>query len=87
MPPCYGAYHLLELAGPKEIVLIGVKWEGHGRSARLLTRSLRGVHARANVDKMADLGTKLSHIPRTFLRDFLSPKEEDTKFVNDLEEE
>ena len=36
---------------------------------------------------MADLATKLSNIPLTLLRDFLSPKEEDTLFLNDLEEE
>ena len=36
---------------------------------------------------MADLATKLSNIPPTLLRDFLSPEEEDTLFLNDLEEE
>ena len=36
---------------------------------------------------MADLGTKLSNIRPTFLRDLLSPDEEDTPFLNDLEEE
>ena len=40
-----GDHHRLEVAGPKESVLIGVK--GQGRSARLLTRSLRGIHTRA----------------------------------------
>ena len=30
---------------------------------------------------------KLSNIPPTLLRDFLSPEEEDTLFLNDLEEE
>ena len=54
---------------------------------RLLTRSLRGIHERANVNNMADLATKLSNIPLTLLRDFLSPEEEDTLFLNDLEEE
>ena len=53
---------------------------------RLLTRSLRGIHERANVNNMADLATKLSNIPLT-LRDFLSSEEEDTLFLNDLEEE
>ena len=42
-----GAHHKLEVACPKELVLIGVK--GQGRSARLLTLSLRGIHARADV--------------------------------------
>ena len=36
---------------------------------------------------MADLATKLSNILPTLLRDFLSPEEEDTLFLNDLEEE
>ena len=36
---------------------------------------------------MADLATKPSNIPLTLLRDFLSPEEEDTLFLNDLEEE
>ena len=36
---------------------------------------------------MADLATKLSNIPPTFLPDFLSPKEEDILFLNDLEQE
>ena len=75
---------MLELAGPKELILISVK--GQGRSTRLLTRSLRGIHARADVKNMADLATKLSNIPPTFLRDSLSA-EEDTLFFIDLEEE
>ena len=54
---------------------------------RLLTRSLSGIHERANVNNMADLALKLSNIPLTLLRDFLSPEEEDTLFLNDLEEE
>ena len=36
---------------------------------------------------MADLATKLSNIRSTFLRDFLSPDEEDTQFLNDLNDE
>ena len=36
---------------------------------------------------MADLATELSNIPPTFLRNFLSPEEGDTLFMNDLEEE
>ena len=50
-------------------------------------QSLHGIHARADVNDMADLTTKLSNIPPTFLRYFLSPKEEDILFLNDLEEE
>ena len=63
------------------------KWKGQGWSARLLTRSLRGIHARADVNNMADLATKLSNIPPTFHRDFLSPEEENTLFLNDFKEE
>ena len=63
------------------------KWKGQGRSVRLLTRSLRGIHVRAHINNMADLATKLSKIPPTLLRDFLSPEEEDTLFLNNLEEE
>ena len=36
---------------------------------------------------MADLATKLSNVPPTFLRYFFSPEEEDTLFFNDLDEE
>ena len=54
---------------------------------RLLTRSLRGIHARAHVNNRADLATKLSNILPTLLRDILSPEEEDTLFLNNLEEE
>ena len=36
---------------------------------------------------MADLATKLSNVPPTFLRCFFSPEEEDTLFFNDLDEE
>ena len=63
------------------------KWKGQGRSMRLLTRSLRGIHVRAHVNNMADLASKLSNILPTLLRDFLSPEEEHTLFLNDLEEE
>ena len=31
------------------------KWKGPGRSVQLLTRSLRGIHARADVNNMTDL--------------------------------
>ena len=36
---------------------------------------------------MADLATKLSNIPPTLLRNFLLQEEEDTLFLNNLEEE
>ena len=42
---------------------------------------------KADVHNTEDLVTKLSKIPPTFLRDFLSPEEEHTLFLNDLEEE
>ena len=42
---------------------------------------------KADVHNIEDLATKLSNIPPTFLRDFLSPEEEHTLFLNDLEEE
>ena len=54
---------------------------------RLLTRSLCGIHVRVHANNMAALTTKLSNIPPTLLRDFLSPEKEDTLFLNDLEEE
>ena len=46
--------------------------EGEGRFVNLLTRSLGETHARADVNNMADLATKLSKLRPTFLRDFLS---------------
>ena len=61
------------------------KWKGQGLPVRLLTWSLHGIHARADVNKMADFTPKISSISPTFLRDFLSPKEEDTLFLNHLE--
>ena len=64
-----------------------VYMEGEGRSVNLLTRSLGVTHARADVNNMADLATKLSKLRPTFLRDFLSPDEENTLFLNDLNEE
>ena len=36
---------------------------------------------------MGDLAPKLCNISPTYFRDFLSPEEEDTLFLNDLEEE
>ena len=51
--------------------------------ARLLTQSLRGIHARADVNNMVDVATRVCNIPPTFLLDFLSPEEEDTFFLND----
>ena len=42
---------------------------------------------KTGVHNIEDLVTKLSKIPPTFLRDFLSPEEEHTLFLNDLEEE
>ena len=48
---------------------------------------MREIHGRADVNNMADLATKLSNIRSTFLRDFLSPDEEDTQFLNDLNDE
>ena len=63
------------------------KWKGQGLPTRLLTRSLHGIHARADVNKMADFTKKICSISPTFLRDFLSPKEEDTLFFNHLEDE
>ena len=42
---------------------------------------------KADVHNIEDLATKLSNIPPTFLSDFLSPEEENTLFLNDLEEE
>ena len=47
-------------------------------------RSLHGIHARADVNNMADLPTKVCNIPLTFFLDFLSPEEE-TRFMNDVE--
>ena len=44
---------------------------------QLLTRSLRGIHARADVKNMTDLVRNFFNIRPTFLRDFLSSEEED----------
>ena len=68
------------------MALIGVKRK-RSRSIRAVTRSLREIHARDDEKNIADLATKLSNIRPTFLTDILSPDEEDTLFLNDLEEE
>ena len=52
---------------------------------QLLTQSLRAIHARADVNNMA--ATRVCNIPPTFIFDYLSPEEEDTLFVNDVEDE
>ena len=61
------------------------------RPVRAITHTILAWNTRTeellNVNNMADLATKLSNIPLTLLRDFLSPEEEDTLFLNDLEEE
>ena len=60
------------------------------RPVRAITHTILAWNTRTeellNVN-MADLATKLSNIPLTLLRDFLSPEDEDTLFLNDLEEE
>lgn len=61
--------------------------EGQGRSAQLLTRSLLETYPRGDVNKVADLAAELDNIPPTFIRDFLSPEEEETLFLNDLGDE
>ena len=52
-----------------------------------LTRSLRETHARADVNNMADLATKLSKLRPTFFRDFLLLDEDNPLFLNGLNEE
>ena len=59
---------------------------GQGRSAQLLTRSFRGIHATPDANDIADFNTKLSNIPLTFFRDFLSPEAENIPFLNDAKE-
>ena len=60
------------------------------RPVRAITHTILAWNTRTeellNVN-MADLATKLSNIPLTPLHDFLSLEEEDTLFLNDLEEE
>ena len=60
--------------------------KGQGHPVRLLTGSMCGIHARTDVNSMVDLVTKLSNIPPTILREFLSQGEEDTLFLIDLKE-
>ena len=70
------ALTIVRTGRPIEIVFIGV----NGKAKAGLTRSLRGIHARADVNNKADLTTKFSNIPSAFLRDFLSLGEEETVF-------
>ena len=59
------------------------------RPVHAITHAILAWNTRkADVNNMADLATKLSYIPPTFLRDFLSPEEEeDIMSLNDLGEE
>ena len=75
---------MLELAGPKELVVIREN-EKVKAGPRNYLRSLLGIHARA-ANNMADVTTKLSNVTPTFLRDFLTPEAKDTQCLKDLEE-
>ena len=64
-----GTYNLLELAGLKELVLNGVNGKVKD-GPRDYSRDPYEI--RADVNNMRDLATRLSNIPPTVLRDFLS---------------
>ena len=72
------------------MVLVGVNGKAKGPFAQLPTRSLCDIHARlarADVNNMADVVTRICNILPTFFLDFLSSEEEDTLFMNDAEDE
>ena len=78
-----GAFNLMRLpfvstSWPERTGSHWCKWKGQGRSAQILTRSLRGINTRADVNNMADFTTKLSNVPPKFLRN--------TQFLNDLKD-
>ena len=84
-----GAYHLLELAGLEELVLVDVNGKvkagprDHSRNPCVeYTQELI-------IGKQhGGFSYETSNITPTYLREFLSPEEEeDTLFLNDLEEE
>jgi len=78
---------LLELAGPKQLVLVDVNGKVKA-GPRDNPREPCVEHTQELIIyNMADLATKISDIPPTFLRDFLSLEEQDTLCLNDLEEE
>ena len=56
--PGNGLLPLVRTGRPKRTGSHRCKWKGQGRPAQLLTRSLRGIHARADVNNMADLAPK-----------------------------
>ena len=53
----------------------------------ILASSLHDIHARADVNNMADLATQICNIPPTIFVDFLSSEEGDTLFMNAAEDE
>lgn len=80
-----GAFNLVRLpfvstGWPERTGFHRCKWKGQGRSAQILTRSLRGINTRADVNNMADFTTKLSNVRPKFPREILSS--EDTLFLN-----
>ena len=84
-----GAFNLVRLpivstGWPERTGSHRCKRKGQGRSVQRLTRSLRGINARADVNNMADFTKKLSNVRPKFLGDLLSS--EDTLFLNDLED-
>ena len=73
---------MLELAGPKEMVLIGVK-----KKVKAGPRDYSRDPCVEYTQELADLATKISNIPTTFLHDLLSPEAENALVFSDFEEE
>ena len=80
---------MLELAGRKELVLIGVNGKAGSRNYPrdpCVIYIVHARHARADVNNLADVAMQICNIPLTFFLDFLSSEEEDTLFMNDAED-
>lgn len=77
---------LLELAGPKELVLVGVNGKVKAGSRDNPRDPCVEYTQELIIYNIADLATKISDIPPTFLRDFLLLEGQDTLCLNDLGE-
>ena len=70
-----GAFNLVRLpivstGWPERIGSHRCKRKGQGRSVQILTRSLRGINARADVNNMADFTPRLSNVSQIFFTTF-----------------
>ena len=76
-----------ELAGPKELVLIGPNGKEKGRSTRSRAWGLRGLRAMRDVNNMADVARLACKTPPHVFTEFLFSEEEEVLFEGSEEDE